>query len=470
MEYIQLRPYQEEGLKFLMESGCAGLFDETGLGKTATVLMTCERLGITDKILYICPASLKFEVEKEIRQWLSQYRTSVINGLPIYRNKLWKAQSGITIANYEILTRDAKVVPSEWNMIIIDEGHRISRYDGSGSLKRCTKIAYMVHKLLHAPRRIIMTATPVWSHPEQIWSIIEWLKPGYLNSYYSFVYRYCVLNRDKRIVGYRDLDDLGRRIAPLYIRRLKREVESSLPLISFADIPVELNANERRLYEIVKKELLFELRQNDLSVSLSSLGNSVTNVIRLRQIAGSLELVSEINKDSSKIEALKEKLEEIMKGTDEKIVIYSQFSKLIDIIARETREYNPLIIQGSVSAEDRSRSVDLFNDSPAHRVMLITSAGGQGLNLQVASNLIMMDVSSVGSNLQVIGRIERIGQVRTMFIYTITARETVDEYFKRKYFRTKAIIEKIWDASKEESIFKESEDITVGELIEALEQ
>ncbi len=459
---MKLRSYQNDAIEFLISSGSAGLFDETGLGKTATVIMTVAKLGLTDKILYICPASLKYEVEKEIKRWLPSIKTCVIGGLPQSRSKMWERQSGITIANYEILVKDASVVPKEWDMVIIDEGHRISRYDGTVSLKRCTRIAVMVHKILKAKRRILMTATPVWSRPEQVWSLMEWIRPGYLNSYYSFIYRYCVLNKDRRIVGYRDLDDLKKRIAPLYIRRLKRDVEKSLPPISFVDIPVELNQNERRLYDIVRSELLFELKANDLSVNLASLGSAVTNLTRLRQIAGSLELVSEMHKDSSKIETMKQKLEEIMSGTDEKVVIYSQYSKLIDIAARETAEYNPLVIQGSVSAEDRSRFMDMFQNDPLHRVMMITTAGGQGLNLQVASNLIMMDMSfSVGANLQVIGRIERIGQQRPIFVYRLNAIGTVDGFIKRKLDNKRELIGGMF--------CENSDDITVRDVIEALE-
>lgn len=452
----KLRPYQQEAVEKIAQLGSAGLFFDTGIGKTATSLGLVHKLGLMRKVLYICPASLKFEVEKEIEKWLPKSEIVVIDGTPDERLKLWHKASRFHIANYEILLRDKLIMPTEWDLIILDEGHRIGN-----PRAQITKI---VHGL-KAPRRLVMTGTPIMSRPDQIWSLMHWIRPNCLGSYWGFRNTYCILNKFNGIAGYRGLDDLARRINGLYIRKSKRDVEKDLPPLTISEIPVELSANERRIYDIVKKELLFELKQQDLSVPLGSLGSAVVNMIRLRQIAGSLQLVSDTHKDSSKIDALKDKVSELMDSDEkEKIVIYTQFAKLADIISAELTEYQPLLIKGDVAAKDRSEMIDLYWNDPERRIMIITAAGGQGLNLQCASTLIMMDLSfSIGQNLQVIGRIERIGQQKPMFVYNLTARKTIDEHIAKTLVKRKEMAEQIFNEESEYGSLK------VGEMINILE-
>jgi len=425
---LPLFPYQRVGSKFLWRAGSGLLADEVGLGKTIQSLAVIERTK-TYPVLVFCPAILKYQWEQEIKRFLPAASTTVIDGNALEREKRWKEASDIKIANYELLQRDFDAISRvKWGMIVADEATRIAN-PFTKTYKTITK--------LNAAHRIALTGTPISNRPDELWGIINWCMPGVLGSYYSFVERYCVKNMWGGIYRYQHLEELQKRIKRFMIRRRKEDVLPELPEKIVSDVPFLLSEKEWELYQKIRKELLHEILKEDISKLENpiTIQNTLTKMLRLRQIANSLELVGE-KTDSSKLEALREVLSEVV-AEDRKVIVFTFFSGMADILERELKEYHPLKITGDVTNSARQIVIDDFNFKDEHKVLVMTSAGQYGLNIQAASCVIHYDQEwSLAKMEQREGRSHRLGQQRSVLVYNLLAKGTIDEYV-RKILRTK---------------------------------
>ena len=411
-------------MKFLLQVESGLLGDDMGLGKTIQSLAVAEAID-AKKVLIFTPASVKWQWRDEIRKFIeSDRRTTVIHGTPKKRQELWHDDDQrFYVANYEQVLKDLEHINCrEWDLIIADEATKISnpRAEVSKHIKK-----------IRSKRRIAMTGTPISNRANEIWSIIDFCSPGALGNYWKFLERYCTKNQWGGIQGYRNLDELNARIKRYMIRRLKEDVLTELPEKIVADISFPLTDKEKELYRKIKEEILHEIDHTDI-VKLANpmtIQYTIVKMIRLRQLADSMELLGQ-NEDSSKLAVLKDKLSEVM-DSGVKAIVFTQFAEMADIIVRELKDYRPLLISGKVSGQ-YSEIVEKFNTDEDRRILVMTSAGQFGLNIQRASVIIHYDQEwSLAKMLQRDGRAHRMGQTRGVLVYNLLAKGTIDYYIKR---------------------------------------
>lgn len=436
---LPLYPYQKVGAAFLVRIGSGILGDEPGLGKTVQSLAVCEKVG-AQKVLILCPSAVKWQWMEEIKKFVhgSDGEICVIEGGKSNREVLWKSDFRFFVANYELLLRDFDVINRwEWDVIIADEATRIA----NPMAKQSKAI-----KKLRAKYRIAMTGTPVSNRANEIWNLVDFTNPGALGNYYSFVNRYCLKNQWGGIYGYQNMDELAAKLQRYMIRRQKADVLPELPEKIVSDVPFEMSDGEKALYSKLRKEILFEIEKEDIEKIESPMTVQFTLVkmLRLRQLADSMELLGTSEK-SSKLEVLKDLLHEALSENNKKAIIFTQFAKMADILARELQEWGVIVIQGSVPDKDRQTLLDLFNgEEDQCRILVMTAAGQHGLNVQRASVIFHYDQEwSLAKMTQREGRAHRIGQKDTVLVYNLLAKGTIDYYVKKILHEKAALSDQI---------------------------
>lgn len=419
---LPLFPYQKVGAAFLYKIGSGLLGDDVGLGKTIQSLAVAEKAK-TEKVLIFCPASVKWQWAGEIEKFIpSDKRTVVIEGSVLQRRKLWNTDARFYIANYELLLRDYSLMTRFWDLIIADEATKISNPQAKQS---------RAIKKLRATCRIALTGTPVSNRANEIWSIIDFCVPGVMGNYYTFLQRYCLKNQWGGIFGYQNIEELQKKIKRYMIRRQKQDVLPELPLLISTDIPFELSAEEKKVYNNLKKEILFEIKKKDIAKieNPMTIQYTLVKMTRLRQLADSMELLG-YNTKSSKLEVLKELLDSGL-NNGRKAIVFTQFAEMADILERNLAKYKPLKISGKIK-EKYQDVIDRFNAGEENKILIVTSAGQYGLNIQRASMVFHYDCEwSLAKMKQRTGRAHRIGQKDAVLEYNLLAKGTVDYYVKK---------------------------------------
>ena len=419
---LPLFPYQRVGAAFLYQIGSGLLGDEMGLGKTVEALAVCEKVK-AEKVLIFAPAAVKWQWAQEIEKFLPGSKVVVIEGGK-ERQLLWYLPRRFYIANYELLLRTdfEHMKNHEWDVIIADEATRIA----NPMAKQARAI-----KKLRAKHRIAMTGTPISNRANEVWNVIDFINPGAFGNYWTFLQRYCLKNQWGGIFGYQHMDELRERLRRYMIRRLKAEVLPELPAKINTDIPFEMTKEELELYKKLKKEILFEIEARDIAKveTPMTIQYTLVKMLRLRQLADSMELLG-YNTQSSKLAVLKEMLSDAL-DDGRKAIVFTQFAEMADILERELAEWKPLKISGKIKEEYRD-VVAKFNDIEEHKVLVMTSAGQFGLNIQRASVIFHYDQEwSLAKMQQREGRAHRIGQKDTVLVYNLLAKGTVDYYVKK---------------------------------------
>ncbi|MFA5395698.1 MAG: DEAD/DEAH box helicase [Methanogenium sp.] len=432
---LPLFDFQKIGTGFLCATKSSLLGDEPGLGKSIQALATTV-IGEAKRVLVICPSTLKLNWRDEISKWMKDKKVIVITGEKKKRNELWAEEANYHIANYEILLRDIdEIKKKDWDYIIADEATRISNPKAKQS---------KLIKTIPAKHRIALTGTPLNNAVQDIWNILDFCQPNILGSFWQFTSKYCEKDRFGGIVSYKNLNDLKLCVADNMLRRKKNEVLRELPDKLYETIYVEFDEEEKKIYEAVKNEIVNELREYAINRVLDDkyLSNALVKMIRLKQVTGSLELVSE-HRYSSKINALKELLEDIIHNGS-KALVFTQFSEMADILVRELDKYKPLLISGKVENEDRKLNVDKFQNNEENRVLISTEAGGYGLNLFRAQYVIHYDLPwSISKMEQREGRAHRIGQKNNLTVFRLIVEKTVDEYVMKVLHKKQKMSEEV---------------------------
>lgn len=450
---LPLFNFQKTGVSFLKTIPNVLLADAPGLGKTIQTIAATEKLKMK---LVFCPASLKYSWAEEIKKWSPNESISVINGSKEQRHSQWQGLSNWMIANYELLLHDYDDIIKHQSkygfkdIIIADEATRISNHAA-----KTTKAL----KCLSSKKRVALTGTPISNRPDDIWSIIDWISPRYLGSYYQFTQQYCIREpRFNRIVGYKNLSELGGRIGRFMIRRTKEEVLKDLPPKIIETISFELSEKERKLYLGVRNLIASEILK--LEVNPLTLNLIPVKMLRLKQAVNHPSLITGRVEQSSKLETLKDIIAPIA-ASDEKTIVFTQFAEMAKILLSELNIYEPRIIMGEVPAEDRQKAVNEFTMDPKCKVMISTEAGAYGLNLQSASYVVHYDLPwSVAKLQQREDRAHRIGQTKSVTVYNLIAKNTIDEYVARVLHKKQKIsVDVLKDDERLEDIGLSDDDI-----------
>ena len=442
-----LFPYQKVGVAFMLKAKNCILGDEPGLGKTIQSITVAEH-NQANKILVLCPASLKENWQEEIKKWTDK-RSVIIKGTAKKRQEQWASINNYYIANYELLLRDLDQIKEiKWDFIIADEATRISNPQAKSS---------KAIKKIKAEARLALTGTPINNKPDDLWNIADYIRPGEFGSFWNFRQRYCITDFWGSITGYKNLNEIRDKIQRIMIRRKKEEVLKDLPPKLYEDIFTELNANERSNYIQLKEEMIALINKKTVEAT-----NALTQMIRLKQLTSSLELLG--GEGSSKLKTLKELLSDIICNGN-KAIVFTQFAIMSRIILRELEKYNPLLINGEVPTNERQKIVHDFNNKNEHKIMIMTEAGAFGLNLQSANYVVHYDLSwSLSKMIQREDRCHRVGQKKNVTIYTLMARDTIDQYVRSVIYRKQKLSNFLLDTKDEMQYGK----LTKEDLMELL--
>ncbi len=425
-----LRPYQKEGagwLHFLRSHGFGGILaDEMGLGKTAQVLAhlravkqsEAERAG---PALVVCPSSLVFNWEAEARKFTPGLRVLALHGAERHGLFAQIQSHDLILTSYALLRRDAEHYGGlEFDTAVLDEAQHIKN--------RQTQNAQAV-KAVRARHKLVLTGTPMENSVLDLWSIFDFLMPGYLGAAEDFRERYEIPIMRDRDAGAQAR--LARRLRPFVLRRRKREVAADLPekiqQVSFCELNPEQKAVYQQMLEAGRREVLESVNTRG---AVGSRMAALTALLRLRQICCDLRLLKtgHVTGVSGKVELFNELLEEVLDG-GHRALVFSQFTSMLALLKEElsARDIRFCYLDGSTN--DRARVVDQFQRDATVPVFLISlKAGGVGLNLTGADTVIHFDPWwNPAVEAQATDRAHRLGQKKVVTSYKLITRGTVEE-------------------------------------------
>ena len=437
-----LRPYQKHGvawLGFLRENGFGGILaDEMGLGKTLQTLAFLKSLP-TDRNhphLIICPTSLVFNWLAEVKKFTPDLKVLALHGLDRHARFSEIKNHDIIVTSYALIRRDAEQYRGlEFDTVVLDEAQHIKN--------RQTQNAQAV-KAVRAKHRLVLTGTPMENSVLDLWSIFDFLMPGYLGSAKDFRERY-----ELPIAKAKDVEAqqrLARRLRPFLLRRLKQEVAKDLPekleQVSFCELTADQRAVYQQVIEASRKEVLDAVGAQGLAKSRMVV---LTALLRLRQICCDLRLLKLENVNpanaSGKLDLFGELLEEVVDG-GHRVLVFSQFTSMLSLLRDKLKAEGIEFCYLDGPTTDRGAEVQRFQNTTTIPVFLISlKAGGTGLNLTGADTVIHFDPWwNPAVEDQATSRAHRIGQAKVVTSYKLITRDTVEEKILTLQNRKREII------------------------------
>jgi hypothetical protein len=441
-----LLPYQRAGVLHLAFGERALLADDMGLGKTIQAIGGCEllarRKGI-ERVLIVCPASLKAEWEEQIGRFSG--RTSrLVFGPRAQRLAAYREPAFFTIVNYEQVLGDADDINSLLapDVVVLDEAQRIKNWQ--------TKTARRV-KSLRSAHAFVLTGTPLENRIDELYSIIQYLDPEIFGPLFRFNRDFYALDERGRPVDYKNLAALRDRASPLMLRRRKADVERELPGRTVKNYFVAM-AQEQKLryedYRLPAAQLLAKAQKRPLRQE---------EFDRLQQLLACMRMVCDTPaildptcRISPKLEELEKILGDLLEEPDRKIIIFSEWERMLTMIRELALEMGVEAAwhTGSVSQQRRRAEINRFKRDPACRLFLSTDSGSVGLNLQVASAVINVDLPWNPAKLeQRIARAWRKNQTRSVTVVNLVAERSIEHNILHLLGQKQALADGVLDGT-----------------------
>lgn len=435
----KLRDYQRDGfqwLKTLSAYGFGGLLaDDMGLGKTIQVLAYFRSEQEKGKQhLVVCPASLLFNWNAEAARFAPSLKCTMIYGGKSERKQKLRegADSDLLITSYDYLKRDMDLYGQyRFDTVILDEAQYISNPR--------TKNAQAV-KLLNCRQRFALSGTPIENNLTELWSIYDFLLPGYLysHSYFSAVYERAIIKEQDEAV----ISALQRLVRPFLLRRTKKEVLEELPDKEEHVLYFHLDKKERALYAAnaanVRDRVESEMNGGQDKIVILSL------IMRLRQICQDARLIYEnVDWVSSKLRGCMELIQSCIRN-HKKVLLFSSFTSMLELIRQELEKesISYYLLTGSVQKEKRQEYVDRFQQDDTPVFMISLKAGGTGLNLTAAEVVIHFDPWwNISAQNQATDRAYRIGQHNNVQVYNLIMKDTIEERIQTLQAKKKDLAE-----------------------------
>jgi len=451
------RKYQRDGyywLNFLFKNQFHGILaDDMGLGKTLQVLLLLSYLkenGLKTKpSLVVAPTSVVYNWVAEIKKFTTNLNYLVLAGS---KERILKVKDidkyDIVITSYALVRNDlVHYQEIEFFYLILDEAQYIKNHKA--------KITQSI-KCLRSEYRLAMTGTPVENRLAELWSVFDFLMPGFLSTYNYF-----------RMMFEGDIEKLKNKIKPFIMRRLKVDVLDDLPPKNVIFSYNELLPEQEKVYLSVlaaqKKDLFNKIKQDGYAKSQM---NILTALLKLRQVCCHPVLVQKENvtAGSAKFDQLKELVNEIIED-GHKVIVFSQFVQML----KEVKEYfdQSYIIYSYLdgSTRNRQKAIDDFNNDEDISVFLCSlKAGGFGLNLTAANYVIIYDPWwNPAVEQQAMDRVYRIGQSKEVFVYKLITKGTVEEKIIKLQEKKQKLVESV--ITKEAAVSKSVSQEDLEELL-----
>jgi len=427
-----LREYQKDGfrwLSILTKHNMGGILaDDMGLGKTIQIITLLLGDNSNKPSIIVCPKSLIFNWINEFSIFAPSYRVVKIYGNQAERSKIINSinpnERAVYITSYDSLRNDISLLDDiEFNYAVIDEAQYIKNVQALKSKNV---------KLINAAHRFALTGTPIENNVLDLWSIFDFIMPGYFEEISAF--------KSKYLSNSNYTEKIAKMVAPFILRRTKKEVLHDLPNKFERIISAEMTMEQRKLYNAMRLEANELLKTSDAFEILPYL-------TRLRQICVDPQMfVDNYYGKSGKMEMLNELITEYV-NDNHKILLFSSFVKALEIIKDNLDKNNIryLLLTGDTKAEDRIKYANEFNSNSDIKVFLISlKAGGTGLNLVGADTVIHLDPWwNVSAENQATDRAYRIGQTRNVEVIKIIAEESIEQRVIELQNIKKDIIDKI---------------------------
>ncbi|MEA2095576.1 MAG: DEAD/DEAH box helicase, partial [Candidatus Cloacimonadota bacterium] len=418
-----MRSYQKAGyhwMKMLERFGLSGILaDEMGLGKTIQSISVLSDLPADSRSLIICPKTLLFNWAAEINKFNKSLSYTLYEGNQKERKKILENLNvNLLFASYSIIQNDIEDLSEiEFDYIILDEAQHIKN-----PLALRTKAV----KKLKAKHRCALSGTPIENNPTELWSIFDFLMPGYLPKSKNFISKY--KNDPNKLKE--SNDKLKMLVSPFILRRKKNDVLIELPDKQVQQVYCKLTSVQEKMY----LQILEEVKNRYLDTE--NVGNKYLHILaaltKLRQICNHPHLVDKDLKEniefSGKLELLREIIVDAVEG-GKKLLIFSQFVQMLKILRNMLKEEKITYEYMDGSVKNRQKVIDNFNNNNNIRTFLISlKTGGYGLNLTSADTVIIVDPwwNPMGEN-QAIDRAHRIGQTKKVMVYKIITKGTIEE-------------------------------------------
>lgn len=420
---VRLLPYQLDGIAFAASTGRAILADDMGLGKTIQGIGTAEllsRWADIERVLVVCPASLKSQWRDEVRRF-SNRSVQLVMGTAAERCEQYRSDTFFTICNYEQVLRDLEPIEAvKWDLIILDEGQRIKNWESKTS---------NVIRSINSPFRLVLSGTPLENNLGELFTVARFVDEQRLGSAFKFFNRHRVVDDKGKTIGYQNLDELRETMRPILLRRTRAEVAKQLP--DRIDQVVRVTPTEEQL----------EIHNGQMQIVAQIVGKKFfteMDLLRLRRALAmarmscdSTYLVNQQEPEySSKLERLSELLGDLVADPSRKIVLFSEWKRMLDRVEMRLDQLgcDYVRLDGSVPQKKRPAIVSVFQSDPDCRVLLMTNAGSTGLNLQSANVVINCDLPWNPAVLeQRIARAHRMGQENPVHIYNLVTTDTIEE-------------------------------------------
>lgn len=445
-----LREYQKRGflwIKTLRHNGFGGILaDDMGLGKTLQVIaflvsevlergsngaeMETDTVSGTDgqdekkqrNTLIVAPASLVYNWNSEILRFSPELTARMVTGTAAERRKtLAEAElEDVLLTSYDLLKRDiSEYEKYKFRCEIIDEAQYI---------KNANTQAAKAVKEVQAEFKLALTGTPVENRLSELWSIFDYLMPGFLYSYKKF-------REEVEIPAVQNSDEdamkrLQKMIRPFVLRRLKKEVLTDLPDKLEENMFVQLTGEQQKLYDAHVKRMMLMLDKQSEEEFKSSKITILAELTRLRQICCDPSLVfADYKADSAKVDMCLNMIRNAVES-GHKILLFSQFTTMLDHLAKrlEEEKISYYMLTGSTSKEKRAQMVENFNKDETQVFCISLKAGGTGLNLTAADIVIHFDPWwNLAVQNQATDRAHRIGQKNVVNVYKLIVKDTIEE-------------------------------------------
>jgi superfamily II DNA or RNA helicase len=459
----ELRHYQLEGLswlQFLREYELGGILaDDMGLGKTIQALahISLEKASgrMQTPTLVVAPTSLMFNWRMEAERFAPDLNVLVLHGAGRKQYFESIAQQDLVLTTYPLLARDKDILlRHQFHLLILDEAQYI---------KNAKNLATQIALQLKAKHRLCMTGTPMENHLGELWSLCHFLMPGLLGEQKKFnsLFRSPI---EKHGDAERR-EHLQKRIAPFLLRRTKDNVATELPDKVEMIRQVELEDSQRDLYETIRVTMEKKVRDEIAKLGLARSHIIILDaLLKLRQVCCDprlLKIASAQQKKakSAKLELLMMLIPELLEE-GRRIILFSQFTEMLALIEEELHQRNIKYVKLTGQTKNRELAVQQFQEKQVPLFLISLKAGGTGLNLTAADTVIHYDPwwNPAVEN-QATDRAHRIGQEKTVFVYKLVVRGTVEEKILQMQAHKHALMEGLFSDKTTEKLKLSPDDL-----------
>ncbi len=444
---VPLYDYQVRGALFLACRGRSILGDDMGLGKTVQTLAAVELLARergVGRVLVVAPASVKYQWESEIRRFTPR-AVQVVDGSPDERKAQYAEPTFYRLVNYEQVVRDRELL-NAWqpDVVVLDEAQRIKNWEAKTSREV---------KKLKSRYAMILTGTPLENKLEELYSIVQFVDERRFGPAFQFLHDHRIVDAAGNLTGYRNLDRIRDKLAPIFLRRTRGEVLTQLPPRTDSTITVELSPAQRTPYD-EQKTLLARLVSKPYLTDLDR-KRVLACLVNLRMLCDSTFLFDKLTRHAPKLDEFRELAPELTAG-GHKAVVFSQWEVMADeaALVLTAAGVGHTVLHGGLSGKERKSVLERFRTDPGCAVLLSTDAGGVGLNLQVADTVVNLELPWNPAVLeQRIARVHRLGQDRPVRVVNFVTRNTIEDRVLKALDTKQALFAGVFDGDEDEVSF-----------------